>query len=114
MWVKASKSGQGNCVEFKKCGGDQGVPSMILVRDSKHPERATLKVTPDEIAAMFDGVRKGEFDYLLEGGDQGIPSMIMVRDSKHPERAMLEFTPDEITAMFDGVRKGEFDYLLEA
>lgn len=61
MWIKASASNSsGNCVEFKR------VEDVVWVRDSKQPNGDMLIFTRDEIAAMLDGAKKGEFDHLLE------------------------------------------------
>lgn len=38
---------------------------LILMRDSKDPDGPVLAFTAAEIAAFFNGVRNGEFSYLL-------------------------------------------------
>lgn len=61
MWIKARASmASGACVELAQ------VDDMIALRDSKNPEVAPLYYTVAEITAFFDGVRKGEFDHLLD------------------------------------------------
>jgi hypothetical protein len=58
-WVKASASiGQCACVELAVVG------DMIAMRDSKNPGIPPLTYTRAEIAAFFDGVKRGEFDHL--------------------------------------------------
>lgn len=61
-WRKASRSGSGDCVEV--AAADRG---MVAVRDSKNPEGARLFYTRSEWAAFIDGVKRGEFDDLLDG-----------------------------------------------
>jgi hypothetical protein len=59
-WVKARASLASNaCVELAR------VDEMIAVRDSKNPEDAPHYYTKAEINAFFDGVRNGEFNFLL-------------------------------------------------
>lgn len=59
VWVKSSLSyGNGNCVEVSGLG-----TSTIRLRDSKHPERGTLKFTPEQWDEFIGGgVRLGEFN----------------------------------------------------
>lgn len=58
-WVKASLSSSiGACVELAPDG------DMIALRDSKNPD-VQLRLTPMEIIAFIDGVKKGEFDHLV-------------------------------------------------
>jgi hypothetical protein len=60
-WIKATTSmGCGACVELARDG------TMIALRDSKNPEVPPLRYTMAEIAAFLDGVRKGEFDHLID------------------------------------------------
>ena len=57
-WVKSSLSfSNGNCVEGASLPGDE-----IGVRNSRDPEGAVLRFTPDEWHAFLGGARKGEFD----------------------------------------------------
>lgn len=57
-WIKSSLSfANGNCVEVAGLAHGQ-----IGVRDSKDPEGAILRFTPDEWHAFLGGVRNGEFD----------------------------------------------------
>jgi hypothetical protein len=61
VWQKSRLSNsQGDCVELAPlAGGD------VAVRNSRFPDGPALIYTRAEIAALFDGVRKGEFDHLL-------------------------------------------------
>jgi hypothetical protein len=55
---KATASNYGNsCVELADGG--------VVMRDSKDSDGARLYFTRGELAAFFDGVRRGEFDHLL-------------------------------------------------
>lgn len=55
---KATASNQGNsCVELADGG--------VVMRDSKDPHGPRLYFTRAELAAFFDRVCRGEFDYLL-------------------------------------------------
>ena len=57
-WIKSSLSfSNGNCVEVAHLPGGH-----IGVRDSKDPEGAVLRFTPDEWNAFLGGARNGEFD----------------------------------------------------
>jgi Domain of unknown function (DUF397) len=57
-WVKSSLSfANGNCVEVASLP-DGG----IGVRNSRDPEGAVLRFTPDEWHAFLGGARNGEFD----------------------------------------------------
>jgi Domain of unknown function (DUF397) len=59
QWIKASQSyASGACVELAPAG------NMIMMRDSKNP-MIHLCLTPQEISAFLDGVKKGEFDHLV-------------------------------------------------
>jgi hypothetical protein len=61
-WVKSRYSGaQGNCVELARLDG-----GAVAMRNSRHPDGPALVFTPAEIAAMFLGVRDGEFDHLVD------------------------------------------------
>lgn len=62
-WRKATASGgNGGCFEFRRHGG------QIEVRDSKRgDESPVLQMNRNEMLAMMDGVKKGEFDDLLDG-----------------------------------------------
>lgn len=62
-WRKATASGSsGSCFEFRRRGG------QIEVRDSKRgDESPVLQMNRNEMLAMMDGVKKGEFDDLLDG-----------------------------------------------
>ena len=56
-WRKSSRSGdQGNCVEARYVDGH------VEVRDSKDPDGAVLRFTPEEWVAFVGGVRDGDFD----------------------------------------------------
>lgn len=59
-WRKASASEpQQSCVEFAQVG------EVIGIRDSKIYGSPILQFSRVELAALFDGVRAGEFDDLL-------------------------------------------------
>lgn len=62
-WRKATASGSsGSCFEFRRHGG------RIEVRDSKLGDKSPkLEMNRNEMLAMMDGVKKGEFDDLLDG-----------------------------------------------
>lgn len=58
VWVKSSLSfANGNCVEVADLGG-----GAVAVRNSRNPDGAVLRFTPDEWHAFIGGVRNGEFD----------------------------------------------------
>ncbi|QJY46184.1 DUF397 domain-containing protein [Pseudonocardia broussonetiae] len=60
QWTKSSFSGGiGACVEVRRVGGE------IAVRNSRSPS-AEQTYTQAEIRAFIDGVKAGEFDYLLD------------------------------------------------
>ncbi|MFJ4676836.1 DUF397 domain-containing protein [Kitasatospora sp. NPDC088783] len=59
-WQKAQRSvGNGSCVELRPL--DNG---MVAVRNSRHPGGPALVFNRDEIDALLDGARNGEFDHL--------------------------------------------------
>ena len=61
-WVKSRYSGaQGNCVELARLTG-----GSVAVRNSRDPQGPALVFTAQEVIAMFDGVREGEFDHLVD------------------------------------------------
>ena len=55
QWCKSSRS-LIICVEVAEIGG-----GAVALRDSKNPERADLRFTPEEWAAFREGVRDGDF-----------------------------------------------------
>ena len=57
-WKKSSKSvtGDNNCVEVAVATGE------ILVRDSKNPDAANLRFSPESWSAFLTGLRGDEFD----------------------------------------------------
>jgi hypothetical protein len=61
-WQKSRYSNsQGTCVELALLpGGD------IAVRNSKDPDGATLIYSRAEIQALFQDVKDGDFDHLLQ------------------------------------------------
>jgi Domain of unknown function (DUF397) len=61
-WIKATKSyGASACVELAPSG------EFVLLRDSKNPH-VLLSYSPAEIDAFLDGVKRGEFDHLVQKG----------------------------------------------
>lgn len=59
-WIKSSFSaGLSACVEVRRVGGE------IAVRNSRSPSTEQT-YTQAEIRAFIDGVKAGEFDYLLD------------------------------------------------
>ena len=62
-WVKSSLSfSNGNCVEVADLPG-----RAVGVRNSRDPEGAVLRFTPDEWRAFVGGARNGEFDNFGRG-----------------------------------------------
>jgi hypothetical protein len=62
VWQKSRLSNsQGQCVELARLP-DGGV----AVRNSRFPDGPALIYTRAEIAALFVGVKEGEFDHLVE------------------------------------------------
>jgi hypothetical protein len=63
-WARWHKSGrssaQGNCVETAKLADGQ-----VAVRNSRHPAGPALIFTDAEARAFLEGVKDGDFDYLL-------------------------------------------------
>jgi len=60
-WRKSSISNsQGTCVELARL--DEG---QFAMRNSRNPEGPALIYTRAEIAALIDGMKRGEFDDLL-------------------------------------------------
>jgi hypothetical protein len=58
-WRISSFSGQnGSCVAVAESG------DAVLVRNSNHPDRGTLAVSPDTMAAFVAAVKAGEYDDL--------------------------------------------------
>jgi hypothetical protein len=61
-WIKSRQSTALNaCVELAR---DE---DSILLRDSKDPA-LNLRYSRTEMRAFFDGVKRGEFDHLVESG----------------------------------------------
>lgn len=60
-WRVSSFCSAGGCVEVR--GAEDG---MIELRDSKNPDAGVMRYTPEEWDAFLDGVRAGEFDFLVE------------------------------------------------
>jgi len=63
-WTRWHKSGrssaQGNCVETAKLADGQ-----VAVRNSRHPAGPALIFSEAEARAFLEGVKDGDFDYLL-------------------------------------------------
>jgi hypothetical protein len=59
-WLKAESSGTANCLEVAPTpsGG-------IALRDSKDPGGQVLRIPRTAFDALIDGVKRGEFDDLL-------------------------------------------------
>jgi hypothetical protein len=61
-WHKSRRSGsQGNCVEMARLPD-----GYIAVRNSRHPNGPALIYTTDEIAALIQGAKDGDFDHLTQ------------------------------------------------
>src|SRR5689334_17419789 len=59
-WRIARKSASGNCIEVAKCN------DLIAFRHSRRPDGEVILYTKSEFDAFLDGIKKGEFDDLLE------------------------------------------------
>jgi Domain of unknown function (DUF397) len=60
-WHKSGRSSaQGNCVETARLTDGQ-----VAVRNSRHPSGPALIFTEAEARAFLEGVKDGDFDYLL-------------------------------------------------
>jgi hypothetical protein len=60
-WQKSQRSNsQGACVELARL--DDG---GIAVRNSRFPQGPVLRYTRAELRALIEGVKEGDFDYLL-------------------------------------------------
>jgi Domain of unknown function (DUF397) len=61
-WRKSRRSSaEGNCVEATKLPGEE-----VAVRNSRHPEGPALIFSTAEVCAFLEGVKKGDFDDLLQ------------------------------------------------
>jgi hypothetical protein len=65
-WKKAAASGATGCIEVARLatGG-------VAIRDSKNSSGAVLAFTLHEWESFLDGLRKGEFDHLMEATSGG-------------------------------------------
>lgn len=59
-WRSSASCGAGNCVQVAKLEG------AIAIRDSKNPERGTQVYTIDEWHEFVAGVKRGDFDDLIQ------------------------------------------------
>jgi hypothetical protein len=60
-WRKSVRSSaQGNCVETARLTSHE-----VAVRNSRHPEGPALIFSDAEVRAFLEGVKDGDFDYLL-------------------------------------------------
>jgi len=61
-WIMSSRStgNGGSCVEARRYDG------LIEVRNSKNPAAGTVRFTPEEWDSFLYGVKRGEFDQLLD------------------------------------------------
>lgn len=61
-WQKSRRSNpSGNCVEMAAMPGG----TEIAVRNSRDPEGPVLIYTVDEVRALVEGARDGDFDNLI-------------------------------------------------
>ncbi|GAA2618722.1 DUF397 domain-containing protein [Paractinoplanes durhamensis] len=56
-WRKSSRCASNACVEVAKVDGG------VMVRDSKNPDQAPMRFTPEEWSAFVAGVNLGEFSF---------------------------------------------------
>ena len=60
-WRKSRRSSaQGNCVETARLSSNE-----VAVRNSRHPGGPALIFSDAEVRAFLEGVKDGDFDYLL-------------------------------------------------
>jgi hypothetical protein len=60
-WHKSGRSSaQGNCVETARLADGR-----VAVRNSRHPAGPALVFTEAEARAFLEGVKDGDFDYLV-------------------------------------------------
>ena len=57
-WRKSSFTDNGECVELAE------VDDAVMVRNSNHPARGTVRFTRAQLAAWIVGIKAGEFDDL--------------------------------------------------
>lgn len=60
-WRKSRRSNsQGACVEVARLDGE-----TVAMRNSRDPQGTALVYPAGAVRALVDGLRKGEFDYLI-------------------------------------------------
>lgn len=62
-WTKSSRcsADQPSCVEVTSPAAN---PDVVLIRDSKHPDRPSLHFTRAEWTAFLAGAQAGDFDRI--------------------------------------------------
>lgn len=100
-WIKSSVCIAGDCVEVALAD------DVVLVRDSKQPDRPALRFDVDAWRSVLAALRGGDlpagvFKRLDDGGWDWVQSTTS-------GTAKLTFTDDEFLAFDAGVWRSEFD-----